>query len=81
MIRHPTRFTHYSYISGPDGIRLPTGMYDWHDVSIDSRRGRIHSFMQNGELLALIPYASEVQTMVDLRNILMWVEAQKKKDR
>jgi len=80
MITKKPRFTHYSYTIRPDSKREPTGMYDLSLEDTTHRRDMIQRFQANGEFLAILPYANEVQTMNDLRHILMWLDTNKKKN-
>ena len=67
-------FTHYAYLVSPVGVsREPTGMMDLSAASEDTRRGVIHGLIQNGELLATLPFP-EIKNMRQLRGALKWLE-------
>jgi len=63
------RFTHYTYLTGPNNHREPTGMVNLTATSVTTRRRLIHQLNQNGELLAQIPF-SGVVNMMQLRQSL-----------
>lgn len=73
----PVTRTHYSYLSGPGFMREPTGLLDLSAASVETRRKVIHSLIQNGELLAKLPFP-EINDMVQLRAALKAEEARKK---
>lgn len=51
----PKRYSHYAYLSHPDGGREPTGMFDLIMDGPKERRTLIHGLLRNGELLAELP--------------------------
>lgn len=69
--------THYSYLSGPNFIREPTGLLDLSSASEETRRKVVHSLIANGELLSLLPN-DHVQDMVSLRAALKEREDKKR---
>jgi len=51
--------THYTYLSGPNGIRELTSALDLSACSVESMRKLVHASINSGELLAKAP-ASEI---------------------
>lgn len=68
--------THYSYLSGPNGMREPTGLYDLTHATPHARRKLIEHLMKNGELLAICPFGVTFKTMKELREALIWLESE-----
>lgn len=66
-------FSHYAYLSGPQGLKEPTALFDLRAASNDTRRNLIHGLIKNGELLATCPFGCEIQNMRQLRNALDWL--------
>ena len=75
------KHTHYSYISGPHGIRQPTGIYNLEDASLAARRALINKLSMNGELLAQCPFACEFEDVQGLRAVLAWLRQNKGKNK
>jgi len=70
-------YTHYSYMSCPMGVRRePTSIFNLAMASTATRRRLLHQLMQNGELLALLPFP-EIKNMRQLRGALQWLHDNK----
>jgi len=61
-------YTHYAYLSGPNGMREPTGLLMLGAAGLKTRRALLHQLLANGELLSALPIP--VQNMAELRNHL-----------
>lgn len=48
-------YTHYSYLSGPDGYRQPEDFFDLEAAGISARRRLLHELLDIGRLLAKLP--------------------------
>ena len=67
------KFTHYSYIAGPMGIRSPTGLYVLTHLRTEERRHVIHRLLKKGELLAQVPFGCTIANVADLVKALDWL--------
>lgn len=47
--------SHYTYLSGPGGMREPTSMMNLSSACQETRRQLVHNVLRNGELLAKLP--------------------------
>lgn len=72
------KFTHYAYLSGPENMREPTGLFNLDKIGADDRRGLIHRLLNQGELLAAVPWGVKVRKMSDLRAALKWIGSRAK---
>lgn len=71
------KYTHYSYLCSPiRPSREPTGMYDLRDVPEFTRRLLIQNLVQNGELLATLPF-EDIKNMRQLRGAIKWMDENK----
>ena len=76
-----SRFTHYAYLCGPNGVREPTSLFDLSSTPVENRQAMIHNLMKNGELLCKCPHAHEIYNIKDLRRVLKWIEEKKRNKR
>lgn len=74
----PPKFTHYAYLSGPGNMREPTGLFNLSGKSNAERRRLVHVLVNQGELLAAVPWGVKVHKMADLRAALKWIASREK---
>jgi len=72
------KFTHYAYLSGPENMREPTGLFNLEKVGVADRQSLIHRLLDQGELLAAVPWGVKVRKRSDLRAALKWIGSRAK---
>lgn len=55
MVMQSKYFTHYSYVSGPLGMRVPEDFFDLQAAGVTDRRKLLHDLLNVGRLLARLP--------------------------
>lgn len=76
---HKKRYSHYTYLSGPDGMRVPEQLTSLEGMCPEARRLLIENMMEKGRLVAAVPFGVKVSTLAELRKALDWLRENPKK--